>query len=91
MTATYFCLLRCVCETQMPPMMANSNDGQNHKDKDKYLFTRRKVDYVQYGRSCVHYLESRNIVNFLKIGQMSGSKGINRAYHKEKSCEISKL
>ena len=24
---------RCVCETQMPPIMANSNEGQDHKDK----------------------------------------------------------
>ena len=23
---------RCVCETQMPPIMANSKDGQGHKD-----------------------------------------------------------
>ena len=32
---------RCVCETQMPPIMANSNDGQGHKDK--YLDTSRKI------------------------------------------------
>ena len=23
---------RCVCETQMPPIMANSKDGKGHKD-----------------------------------------------------------
>ena len=28
---------RCVCETQMPLIMANSKDGQGHKDK--YLDT----------------------------------------------------
>ena len=28
---------RCVCETQMPPIMANSKDGQGHWDK--YLDT----------------------------------------------------
>ena len=33
-----FFLLRCVCETQMTPMMANSKDGQDHKDEDKYFF-----------------------------------------------------
>ena len=32
---------RCVCETQMPPIMANSKDGQGHKDK--YLDTSRKI------------------------------------------------
>ena len=29
----------CVCETQMPPIMANSKDGQGHKDKN----TSRKI------------------------------------------------
>ena len=28
---------KCVCETQMPPKMANSKYGQGHKDK--YLDT----------------------------------------------------
>ena len=32
---------RCVCETQMPTIMANSKDGQGHKDK--YLDTSRKI------------------------------------------------
>ena len=32
---------RCVRETQMPPIMANSKDGQDHKDK--YLDTSRKI------------------------------------------------
>ena len=32
---------RCVCETQMPPIMANSEDGRGHKDK--YLDTSRKI------------------------------------------------
>ena len=32
---------RCVCETQMPPIMANSKDSQDHKDK--YLDTSRKI------------------------------------------------
>ena len=32
---------RCVCETKMPPIMANSKDGQVHKDK--YLNTSTKI------------------------------------------------
>ena len=32
---------RCVCETQMPPIMANSNDVRDHKDK--YFDTSRKI------------------------------------------------
>ena len=32
---------RCVCETQMPPIMANSNEGQDHKDK--YFDTSRNI------------------------------------------------
>ena len=32
---------RCVCEAQMPLIMANSKDGQGHKDK--YLDTSRKI------------------------------------------------
>ena len=25
---------RCVCKTQMPPIMGNSKDGKGHKDKN---------------------------------------------------------
>ena len=32
---------RCVCETQMPPKMTNSKDGQGHMVK--YLDTSRKI------------------------------------------------
>ena len=32
---------RCVCGTQMPPIMAYSNNGKGHKDK--YLDTSRKI------------------------------------------------
>ena len=32
---------RCVCETQMPPIMAKTKDGQGHKDK--YLDFSRKI------------------------------------------------
>ena len=34
-------LARCVCETQMPTIMANSKDGQSHRDK--YLDTSREI------------------------------------------------
>ena len=34
---------RCVCETQMPPIMANSKDGHGHKDK--YLDTSVHLKY----------------------------------------------
>ena len=33
-------LTRCVCETQMSPIMTNSKDGLGHKDK--YIDTSRK-------------------------------------------------
>ena len=32
---------KCVCETQMLPKLANSKDGQGHKDK--YLDTNEKI------------------------------------------------
>ena len=34
-------LTRCVCEKQMPPIKANSKDGQGHKDK--YLDIRANI------------------------------------------------
>ena len=34
-------LTRCVCEKKMPPIMANSKDGQGHKDK--YFDIRRNI------------------------------------------------
>ena len=34
-------LTRCDCETQMPPIMANSKDSQDHKDK--YFDTSVKI------------------------------------------------
>ena len=32
---------RCVCETQMPPIMANFKEGQGHQDK--YLDTSQEI------------------------------------------------
>ena len=57
---------RCVCETQMPPIMANFKDGQGHKDK--YFDTSRKSlsqtnTYVQYKTSNIYYLEVMANVN----------------------------
>ena len=57
---------RCVCETQMPPIMANFKDGQGHKDK--YLHTSRKFlshknAHVQYETSKIYYLEVMTNVN----------------------------
>ena len=40
-TIVIYIRTRCVCETQMPPIMANSEDGQGHKGK--YLGTSRKI------------------------------------------------
>ena len=55
-------LTRCVCDTQMPPIMANSKDGQGHKDK--YLDTSKKnlvtrIAHVQY-ESSIKYLLKNN-------------------------------
>ena len=36
-----YCIRRRVCETQMPPIMANSKEGQGHKDK--YFDTSRRI------------------------------------------------
>ena len=36
-----FSYINMICETQMPPMMTNSKDSQDHKDK--YLNTGRKI------------------------------------------------
>ena len=59
---------RCVCETQMPPIMANSNNGQDHKDK--YFDTSRNI-LSQEMTICnmealiFYFLESRtNIIFF---------------------------
>ena len=43
-----------LCETQMPPIMANSKDGQGHKKK--YLDTSRKNAHVQYESSNIYNL-----------------------------------
>ena len=50
---------RCVCETQMPPIIANSKDVHGHKDK--YLDTSRKI----LSQGMLMQYESSNI--YLKI------------------------
>ena len=49
---------RCVCETQMPPLMANSKDGQGHNDikdnKDKYLDLVTRNVHMQYESSNIY-------------------------------------
>ena len=82
----------------MPPIRANSKDGQGHKDK--YLETSRKT-LSQEMLMCnmkniisIMYLEVMTNFNFFFLGQMSRSKGLvptEKPYHKEHSCEISKL
>ena len=58
----------------MPPIMANSKDGQG--DNDKYLDTSRNNAHLQYEISNIYYLEVLTNVNLKKIGQMS--KGTNK-------------
>ena len=77
----------------MPPIRANSKDGHGHKDK--YLETSRKTLSQE-----MFMCNMKNIISIMylevmkKKGQMSRSKGLvptEKPYHKEHSCEISKL
>ena len=56
------------CQTQMPPMMAYSKDGQGHKDK--YPNTSRKIltrnAYVQHESFHTYHLEVMTTVNLFK-------------------------
>ena len=59
----------------MPPIMANSNEGQDHKDK--YFDTSRKIlsqEMIMYNMEAFSILSLRSYVNFFLIGQMSMSK-----------------
>ena len=68
---------RCVCETHCPPTMANSNEGQYHKDK--YFYTSRKIlsqeITMQYGSSSILFLRSYDQCQFclVTLVQMKGS------------------
>ena len=62
---------RCVCETQMLPIMANSKDGQGHKNKYLDTCTSRKNlsqenAHVQYESFNIYYLEVMTNVNLKK-------------------------
>ena len=53
--------------TQMPPIMANSDYGQDHKDK--YFYTSKKIlsqemDHVQYGNSNILFFRNYNKCQF---------------------------
>ena len=54
---------RCVCETQMTPILTNSKYGKGHKDK--YLDTstkkRHKNDQVQYESSNIYHFVMNNV------------------------------
>ena len=69
---------RCVRETQMPPIMANSKDGQGHKDK--YLDTSRKI----LSQEMLMYNMKALIFTFV----LKNNETTERSYHKEYSCEI---
>ena len=61
----------------MPPIMANSNEGQDHKDK--YFDTSRKIlsqEMIMYNMEafCILSLRSYDQCQFFFIGQMSRSK-----------------
>ena len=61
----------------MPPIMANSNEGQDHKDK--YLDTSRKIlsqEMTMYNMEAFSILSLRSYdqCQFFLIGQMSRSK-----------------
>ena len=82
----------------MPPIMANSKEGQDHKDK--YFDTSRKILSQEMTMCNMEALVSypkevmTNVNFFLKVGQMPRSKdkvSTKRFHHKGHSCEISKL
>ena len=81
----------------MPPIMANSNEGQDHKDK--YFDTSRKLlsqEMTLYTMEAFSILSLRSYdqCQFFLIGQMSRSKDsvpTKRSHHKGYSCKISKL
>ena len=48
----------------MPPVMANSKDGQDHKDKYFEKNRETRNDHPQYGSSNIYFLEVMANVNF---------------------------
>ena len=73
----------------MPPIMANSKDGQGHKDK--YLDTSRKI-LSQEMLTC--NMKALALTVPTPRSRSQGKKIMvpkERSYHKEYSCEISNL
>ena len=70
----------CLWNT-MPPIMAHSNEGQDHKDK--YFDTVTRNDYVQYGSSGILSLRSYEQCHFflywsnVKVKRLSTYKNIS--------------
>ena len=80
----------------MPPIMANSNEGQDHKDK--YFDTSRKIlsqEMIMYNMEALisYFLEVMTNVNFFNKNLICQGQNVptKRSYHKGYSCEISKL
>ena len=62
----------------MPSIMANSKDGQGHKDR--YLDTSSKI-----------LSQEMLMCNMKALIFIKNNETMERSYHKEYSCEISKL
>ena len=60
---------RCVCETQRSPIMANSKDGQGHKDKYIDLVTRNIMKALALA---VQKLKAGDDLEFLPPGKIGG-------------------
>ena len=82
----------CLWNT-MPPIMANSNEGQDHKHK--YFDTSRKIlsqEMTMYNMEAFSILSLRSCDQcqlFFKLVKCQGQK--IRSHHKGYSCKISKL
>ena len=87
------------CETQMPPMMANSKDGQGHKDE--YPNTSRKIltrnAHVQHESSHTYHLEVMTTVNLFKnrsnfkVKRFSNNRKILSQRHQHSTCSTPHL
>ena len=61
--STWYSKTRCVCETQMPPIMANSKEGQDHKEI--YFDTSGKIWSQEMMMCDMEALIGMTNVNFL--------------------------
>ena len=75
-------ITRCVCETQMPPMMANSIDGQDHKDK--YFDTVKRSCHKKWTcakwKSNIFFFRNYNQCHLLKEKKVK-RQGQKVSYH----------